>query len=56
MPIFIVFETNITDPEALYEYRAKTGPLLTDVMTMPSPLPFSGVKRTWIAKGDHGGF
>ena len=56
MPIFVVNETNITDPEALNEYRAKTGPLLTEFMTMHLPLPFSGVKRTWIAKGDHGGF
>ena len=56
MPLFIVFEPNITDPEALNEYRAKTGPQLENVITMPSPLPFSGVKRTWIAKGDHAGF
>ncbi len=28
MPIFAVFETNITDPEALNEYRAKARPLV----------------------------
>ncbi len=28
MQIFVVFETNITDPEALNEYRARAGPLI----------------------------
>jgi uncharacterized protein (DUF1330 family) len=28
MPAFVVFETNITDPEVLNEYRAKAGPLI----------------------------
>ena len=28
MPTFVVFETNITDPEVFSEYRAKAGPLI----------------------------
>ena len=28
MPTFVVFETNISDPEVFSEYRAKAGPLI----------------------------
>ena len=28
MPTYVVFETNITNPEVLDEYRAKAGPLI----------------------------